>query len=67
MSDFSHSTDEKRKNRKRKKSVLKNARKYAKQGQFGRGSHVDGDKYHYFVRVLELWKEGFATDEEKCK
>lgn len=56
-----------KKNRKRKKSFLQNARKYAKKGSFGRGSHINEDVYHYFVRSLEVYKDGFATDEEKCK
>lgn len=58
---------EKRKNRKRKKTFLQNARKYAKKGTYGRGSHLNEDTYQYFVRVLELYKDGFETEEEKSK
>lgn len=53
--------------RKRKKSFLKNARKYAKKGHYGRGSQLDADTYQYFVRIMEAYKEGFSSDEDKCK
>lgn len=53
--------------RKRKKSFLKNARKYAKKGCFGRGSQLDADTYQYLVRVLEAFKEGFPSEETKRK
>ncbi|RZC39239.1 hypothetical protein BDFB_004216 [Asbolus verrucosus] len=51
--------------RKRKKSFLKNARKYAKKGCYGRGSQLDPDTYQYFVRIMEAYREGFDTDEDK--
>ncbi|XP_069687625.1 nucleolar protein 9 [Periplaneta americana] len=54
------------KKRKKRKSVLKNARKYGKQGKFGRGSFLNEDTYQYFVRVLELLQSNnFETEEEK--
>lgn len=59
--------EDKRRKRKRGKSVLMNARRYGKQGKFGRGSHLDEDVYQYFVRVLELLKAGFENAEEKRK
>ncbi|XP_076268838.1 nucleolar protein 9 [Rhynchophorus ferrugineus] len=52
--------------RKRKKTFLSNARKYAKRGYYGRGSHMDADTYQYFVRILEVFKQGFENDEEKA-
>lgn len=55
----------KKNKRKRKKSFLKNARKYAKKGCFGRGSQLDPDTYQYFVRILEAYREGFDTDDNK--
>jgi nucleolar protein 9 len=54
-----------RSKRKRKKSFLKNARKYAKKGCYGRGSQLDSDTYNYFVRIMEAYREGFDTDEDK--
>uniref|UniRef100_A0A6P7FTK4 Nucleolar protein 9 n=1 Tax=Diabrotica virgifera virgifera TaxID=50390 RepID=A0A6P7FTK4_DIAVI len=65
METHSSESSQKRNNRKRKKSFLKNARKYAKKGHFGRGSQLDSDTYHYFVKILETYKEGFDTDEDK--
>ncbi|CAH1114583.1 unnamed protein product [Psylliodes chrysocephalus] len=58
-------TTNKRNNRKRKKSFLKNARKYAKKGHYGRGSQLEEDTYHYFVKILETFKEGFDSEEDK--
>lgn len=51
--------------RKRKKSFLKNARKYGKKGCYGRGTQLDADTYQYFIRIMEVFKEGFDTDEDK--
>jgi nucleolar protein 9 len=54
-----------KKGRKRK-SLLKNAKKYGKKGKFGRGTHLDEDIYQYFVHVLELVETNkFETEEEK--
>ncbi|KAJ8957662.1 hypothetical protein NQ318_017554 [Aromia moschata] len=55
----------KRNTRKRKKSFLKNARKYGKKGYYGRGSELDADTYQYFIRIMETYREGFANDEER--
>lgn len=51
--------------RKRKTNFLKNARKYAKKGCYGRGSQLEADTYQYFVRIMEAYKEGFPSDDEK--
>lgn len=56
-----------RNKRKRKKTFLTNARKYGKRGYFGRGTKLDEDTYQYFVRIMEAYKEGFPTEEEKSK
>lgn len=53
--------------RKRKKTFLQNARKYAKKGKYGRGSQLDTDTYQYFVKTMEVYKEGFPSDEERSK
>ncbi|KAG8223528.1 hypothetical protein J437_LFUL002579 [Ladona fulva] len=51
--------------RKRNKSFIQTAKKYGKQGRFGRGSHVTEDVYQYFVRVLEMSRQEFGTIEDK--
>jgi hypothetical protein len=52
--------------RKKRKSLLKNAKKYGKKGKCGRGSHLNEDVYQYFVRVLQLLHTNdFETEEEK--
>jgi hypothetical protein len=54
------------KKRKRRKSLLKNAKKYGKKGKCGRGSQLNEDMYQYFVRVLQLLHtNNFETEEEK--
>lgn len=55
----------KRKNRKRKKTFLGNARKYAKKGHYGRGSKIDEDTFQFFLRSLETFKLGFDDDESR--
>lgn len=50
---------------KKKKSVLSNAKKYAKKDWWGRGSQIPEDMYHYLVSILEVMKNGFSADEEK--
>lgn len=62
---MSDETANKRPNRKRKKSFLKNARKYAKKGHYGRGSQLEVDTYQYFVKIMEAYREGFETEEDK--
>jgi len=50
----------------KRKSLLKNAKKYGKEGKFGRGTNLNEDIYQYFVHVLELVeKNKFETEEEK--
>lgn len=53
--------------RKRKKTFLKNARKYAKKGCYGRGSQLDADTYQYFVRIMETFREGFDSEDDKSR
>lgn len=63
--DTTNSNDyQKKKSRKKKKSVLSNARKYAKKGQLGRGTKMEEDTYQYFVGILEVMKDGLDTEEE---
>ncbi|XP_063220849.1 nucleolar protein 9 isoform X2 [Bacillus rossius redtenbacheri] len=53
-------------NKKRKSSFLVMAKKFAKKGKFGKGSQIDEEKYHYFLRVRETNKaENFQTDGER--
>ncbi|KAJ8925548.1 hypothetical protein NQ315_009388 [Exocentrus adspersus] len=63
--NMSGDSTNKRPNRKRKKSFLKNARKYGKKGFYGRGCELDADTYQYFVRIMEAYREGFENDDDK--
>jgi hypothetical protein len=50
----------------KRKSLLKQAKKYGKRGKFGRGTHLNEDIYQYFVHVLELVEtKKFENEEEK--
>ncbi|XP_071448879.1 nucleolar protein 9 [Hetaerina americana] len=51
--------------RKRKKSFLQKAKSYGKKGKFGRGTHVSEDVYQYFVRVLEMSRQDFSSEDDK--
>ena len=53
--------------RKKKKgrSFLQKAKRFGKQGQRGKGTEIDQDQYDYLVRVMERWRQGFDTEEER--
>ncbi|XP_014284870.1 nucleolar protein 9 [Halyomorpha halys] len=57
--------DTKSRKRKKKKSVLGQARKYGRKGYYGRGTHVEEDIYQYFLKIYEMKMEEFETEEEK--
>ncbi|XP_005177003.2 uncharacterized protein LOC101893336 [Musca domestica] len=56
-----------KRNKKKKKNArfLRNAKGFAKQGIFGRGTHIDDDQYNYFINILDTMKLGFEDVEEK--
>ncbi|CAL7934691.1 unnamed protein product [Xylocopa violacea] len=58
-----YGTDERGKKRKKKRSRVQMAKKFARQRNHG--SDVDSDTYRYMVRILELTNNDFPTDEEK--
>lgn len=61
-------TEERKKNRKRKRTFLQEAKKHAKRSnRFGNGSELSRDQYEYFVNVLSIWNKGFPNDEERGK
>ncbi|ODM99181.1 Nucleolar protein 9 [Orchesella cincta] len=48
------------------RSFLKRAKRFEKQGKFGRGHEVDSETYGYFVRILDVLRQNeFETDEER--
>lgn len=51
--------------RRKRKSFLVKARKYGKMGRFGGGSHINEETYQYFIRIMELSRSDFDTDEER--
>ncbi|KAK5647264.1 hypothetical protein RI129_002156 [Pyrocoelia pectoralis] len=63
---MSEDPQQQRYKRKRKKNFLKNAKGFGKKGMYGRGSQLDAETYQYFIRILEVYKEGFPSDEEKA-
>ena len=53
------------KKKKKGRSFLQKAKKFGRQGQRGRGTEIEQDQYDYLVRVLERWRQGFDSEEEK--
>ncbi|XP_015601510.1 nucleolar protein 9 [Cephus cinctus] len=51
--------------RKKKKSFIQNAKKYARKGEYGHGSSLDSETYNYMVRILEIMRDEFAEMEDK--
>lgn len=55
-----------RQKRKKKNSrFLRNAKGFAKQGIFGRGTKIEDDHYNYFINILDAMKNGFEDVDEK--
>ncbi|KAH8279121.1 hypothetical protein KR026_002010 [Drosophila bipectinata] len=44
---------------------IQNAKGFAKQGIFGRGTHIDDEQYSYFINILDAMKAGFEDTEER--
>ncbi|KAH8271640.1 hypothetical protein KR018_012376 [Drosophila ironensis] len=44
---------------------MRNAKGFAKQGIFGRGTHIDDEQFSYFINILDAMKAGFEDDEER--
>lgn len=66
MSDETPATNpNKRKGRKKRKDFLKNAKKYAKKGQKGRGTQISEELYNYFVGILDAMKQGIEDNDER--
>ena len=53
------------KKKKKGKSFLQKQKRFGKQGQRGKGTNIEQDDYDYLVRVLERWRDGFDSDDEK--
>ncbi|XP_065348890.1 nucleolar protein 9 [Cloeon dipterum] len=51
--------------KKKKKSFISKAKKFGKSGRFGKGSYISEDEYNYFVRVMELDKSEFPSEEDR--
>lgn len=59
------STFKKNKKKKKNSRFLRNAKGFAKQGIYGRGTHIEDDQYNYFINILDTMKNGFEDVEEK--
>lgn len=56
-----------KRNRKKRKNFIANAKKYAKKGQMGRGTRMPEELYQYFVGILDVMKQGVEDKEERSK
>lgn len=63
--DAQHSSDNKKRQRKKRKNFISNAKKYAKKGQLGRGTQIPEELYQYFVGILDVIKEGIQDPDER--
>ncbi|KAL0811657.1 hypothetical protein ABMA28_009107 [Loxostege sticticalis] len=54
-----------KRNRKKRKNFIANAKKYAKKGQMGRGTRMPDELYQYFVGILDAMKQGVEDKEER--
>lgn len=53
--------------KKRKKKFLANVKGFGKQGNFGRGTHLESDEWNYFINILDSIKAGFDSLDDKGK
>lgn len=53
--------------KKRKKKFLANVKGFGKQGNFGRGTHLESDEWNYYINILDAMKRGFDSLEDKSK
>lgn len=51
--------------KKRKKKFMSNVKGFGKQGNFGRGTHLEGDEWNYYINILDAIKKGFDSLEDK--
>lgn len=51
--------------KKRKKKFIANVKGFGKQGNFGRGTHLESDEWNYFINILDAIKKGFDSMEDK--
>lgn len=51
--------------KKRKRKFLANVKGFGKQGNFGRGTHLESDEWNYYINILDAIKRGFESLEDK--
>lgn len=51
--------------KKRKKKFIANAKGFGKRGNFGRGTHLEGDEWTYFINIMDAIKKGFDSLDDK--
>ncbi|XP_043269927.1 nucleolar protein 9 [Venturia canescens] len=51
--------------RKKKRSSMQMAKKYARRSERGHGTELDSETYQYMVRILEMLRQDFNDPEEK--
>lgn len=53
--------------KKRKKKFIANVKGFGKQGNFGRGTHLESDEWNYYINILDSIKSGFDSLEDKSE
>ncbi|XP_034104081.1 nucleolar protein 9 [Drosophila albomicans] len=59
------SNDKRKRPKKKGNRFMRNAKGFAKQGIFGRGTHIDDDEFNYFINILDAMKAGFEDVEDR--
>lgn len=66
-SEVTESNPEKKRQRKKRKNFIANAKKYAKKGQMGRGTKIPEELYQYFVGILDAIKQGISDEDQRSE
>ncbi|KAH8418365.1 hypothetical protein KR222_004049 [Zaprionus bogoriensis] len=65
MQTESNENGKRKRPKKKGNRFMRNAKGFAKQGIFGRGTHIDDEQFSYFINILDAMKAGLEDVEER--
>lgn len=65
MQGESNENAKRKRPKKKRNRFMRNAKGFAKQGIFGRGTHIDDEQFSYFINILDAMKAGLEDVEER--
>lgn len=65
MQGESNENAKRKRPKKKGNRFMRNAKGFAKQGIFGRGTHIDDEQFSYFINILDAVKAGLEDVEER--